>query len=107
MWKLEGFIEKSECISYIPVSRFLQVLRTVELILSHSLKKGEPKCPLLPPPPPPQSGKPCPFYWKLSCRMAIMTILAKSPVFQLVIKFISPLDNGSPDVVVLIYWMYL
>lgn len=36
-----------------------------------------------------------------------MTTLAKSPVFQQVMKFISPLDNGSINVLVLTYWMYL
>jgi len=39
--------------------------------------------------------------------MAVMTIGAKSPVFQLVIKLISSLDNGSPNVPVFTYWMCL
>lgn len=102
MWKLEGFTEKFECISYITISIFFQFLRTVEC--ARTLKnnnKKEPKCS-----PMPKSGKPCPLYLGLSCQMAVVTILARSPMFQLV-KFISPLDNDSPDVLALIYWMYL
>lgn len=46
MWKLEGFTEKFECISYITISTFLQVLRTVEC--ARTLKNNKKRTKMLP-----------------------------------------------------------